>query len=66
MGGSKEKDFIENLIALCRDCHDEYGDKKQYKDFLTQIHFDKMLKTATRIKLSNEIEQNQASKPPLV
>jgi 5-methylcytosine-specific restriction endonuclease McrA len=21
MGGSKTKDFIENLIALCRNCH---------------------------------------------
>jgi len=21
MGGSKEKDFIENLMGLCRDCH---------------------------------------------
>ena len=21
MGGSKEKDFIENLVGLCRECH---------------------------------------------
>ena len=26
MGGSKTKDYIENLQALCRGCHIEYGD----------------------------------------
>lgn len=29
-GGSKEKDFIENLIALTFTEHDQKGDKKQY------------------------------------
>ena len=38
MGGSKTKDNIENIMALCRECHIKYGDKKQYKDFLKQIH----------------------------
>jgi 5-methylcytosine-specific restriction endonuclease McrA len=38
MGGSKEADVIENLMGLCRKCHIEYGDKKQYKDFLKDIH----------------------------
>ena len=38
MGGSKTKDNIENIMALCRECHIKYGDKKQYKDFLTEIH----------------------------
>ena len=41
MGGSKKADNIENLMALCRNCHIEYGDKKQHIDFLTQIHKDK-------------------------
>ena len=41
MGGSKKMDNIENLMALCRNCHIEYGDKKQHIDFLTQIHKDK-------------------------
>jgi len=40
MGGSKTKDFIENLMALCRECHDFYGDKSDYKDFLREIHFE--------------------------
>ena len=34
-----KKDTIENLQALCRSCHVEYGDKKQYKDYLKGIHF---------------------------
>lgn len=38
MGGSKEKDRIENLMALCRACHIDYGDKKQHYDFLNKIH----------------------------
>ena len=42
MGGSKTKDNIENIMALCRDCHMKYGDKKQYKDFLKQIHSTKI------------------------
>jgi hypothetical protein len=41
MGGTKQADNIENLMALCRNCHIEYGDKKQHIDFLTQIHKNK-------------------------
>ena len=42
MGGSKTKDVIENLQALCRPCHVLYGDKKQYKDLLKTVHLVKM------------------------
>lgn len=42
MGGSKKLDNIFNLMALCRDCHIEYGDKKQYKEFLQNIHNTKL------------------------
>lgn len=38
MGSSKEKDNIENLMAVCRECHLKYGDKKQYIDYLKEIH----------------------------
>jgi hypothetical protein len=38
MGGSKLKDGIENIMALCREHHLEYGDKKQYIEYLTDIH----------------------------
>ena len=38
MGGSKTKDYIENLMATCRFHHEFYADKKQYKEFIKQIH----------------------------
>jgi 5-methylcytosine-specific restriction endonuclease McrA len=39
MGGSKVKDFIENLQALCRSCHHEadFGNKLS-KNKLKKIH----------------------------
>jgi 5-methylcytosine-specific restriction endonuclease McrA len=39
MGGSKQADIIENLMALCRKCHVEYGDKTQHKEMLKEIHY---------------------------
>ncbi len=38
MGGSKTADTIENLMALCRECHVEFGDKKHYKELLVATH----------------------------
>ena len=38
MGGSNERDVIENLMALCRGHHIFYGDKKQYKQMLIDTH----------------------------
>ena len=38
MGGSRKTDTIDNLMALCRTCHIDLGDKKQYKEKLIQIH----------------------------
>lgn len=37
MGGT-EKDDIENLMAVCRRCHELKGDKKQYMNELIEIH----------------------------
>jgi len=42
MGGSKQLDVIDNLQALCRECHIKYGDKKQWVEFLNSKHKDKM------------------------
>ena len=42
MGGSKTKDTIENLMALCRECHELYGDKKEWKDWLRNVHNNKI------------------------
>lgn len=38
MGGSKQSDTADNLMALCRECHIKYGDRKQYLDFLKEKH----------------------------
>ena len=38
MGGSQDKDKIENLMAVCRMCHEKYGDKKEYLELLKQTH----------------------------
>lgn len=38
MGGSKELDRVENLMAICRKKHDELGDKTKYKAYLYKTH----------------------------
>jgi 5-methylcytosine-specific restriction endonuclease McrA len=43
MGGSKHLDGVENCMALCRSCHDEYGDKNQHREFLEFTHRKKLL-----------------------
>tara|TARA_R110002074_G_scaffold165947_3_gene326180 strand:- start:113 stop:376 length:264 start_codon:yes stop_codon:yes gene_type:complete len=48
MGGS-EKDNINNLMAVCRTCHIEYGDKKQYLEWLQSIHQEKVKEQAAGI-----------------
>ena len=44
MGGdpTESKDKIENLMALCREDHETYGDITDYKPLLRQIHEKKM------------------------
>jgi len=38
MGGSKNSDHIDNLMAVCRQCHVDYGDRKDKLDYLISIH----------------------------
>lgn len=38
MGGSNNGNTPENLMALCRKCHETYGDKKQWLDYLILKH----------------------------
>jgi len=54
IGGVKENrlDLIENLQAVCRNCHNKYGDKPNELEFLVKKHaerlnmgFDKLWKT---------------------
>jgi hypothetical protein len=42
IGGSKEADAIENLMAICREDHIKFGDKKEYKEWLKSIHLQKL------------------------
>ena len=46
MGGSKHRDVIENLMALCRGCHHEadFGTKLS-QEYLGKIHAVKLKKT---------------------
>jgi 5-methylcytosine-specific restriction endonuclease McrA len=49
MGGDpkRTKDVIENLQALCRQCHEIMGDKKEYMAMLYQVHARKIRPTET-------------------
>jgi len=38
MGGSNTKDFIENLVAMCRYCHNEFEAGRIDKDELQNKH----------------------------
>jgi hypothetical protein len=38
MGGSKDKDDITNLICVCRQCHEFFGEKDEYLEFLKDKH----------------------------
>jgi 5-methylcytosine-specific restriction endonuclease McrA len=42
---------IANLMALCRECHIKYGDKKQYIEMLKEKHFAYIKKFKPRYKL---------------
>jgi 5-methylcytosine-specific restriction endonuclease McrA len=44
MGGSKSADRIENIMALCRKCHDSKGDRKEWKEWLIKLHNIKLKK----------------------
>lgn len=44
MGGTSKPDEISNLMALCRVCHVEFGDKKQFMGLLKNKHNQKLNK----------------------
>ena len=58
MGGSKNADTIENLMAVCRKCHEIFGDKKEHKDYLFKIH-NKIINGKVKRKGENNIRQTQ-------
>jgi 5-methylcytosine-specific restriction endonuclease McrA len=44
MGGSKKLDYIENLVALCRECHEKCHASKEYNEMAKQIHLKNLYK----------------------
>lgn len=40
MGATRKKNNIENLMALTREEHEKYGDKKKYKEYLLAKHME--------------------------
>jgi len=50
MGGTtdKTKNSIFNLMAVCRNCHEKYGDKAQYMTSLKTKHFLHLIQLAVR------------------
>ena len=42
MGGDKNADNINNLMALCRQCHLVMGDTKTHMEYLKSKHKDKV------------------------
>ena len=38
MGGSKTKDYIENLMGLCRKCHNRAEADPQFNNVLKEVH----------------------------
>lgn len=43
MGGSKTKDYIENLVGLCRQCHLDFEAKKITKEELANKHLQNLI-----------------------
>jgi hypothetical protein len=60
MGGTKTEDRIENLIALTREEHLEYGDKKQFMEYLYRKHMEFM--SANGVKFDRAWIQKQIEK----
>lgn len=59
MGGDPtgKKDLIENLMGLCRKCHDDYGDVPEYVPLLTKIHLKFMEINGLAIKFKEYIKR---------
>jgi len=47
-GSSKGKDRVENLMALTRSEHEDFGDKKQYMSFLFRKHMEFLERSGVR------------------
>lgn len=54
-GGSKTKDYIENLMGCCRHHHEKYGDKTGYINFLKACHRHRMIER--QVPFNNDLIQ---------
>ncbi len=59
MGGNPkgDKDEIENLMGMCREHHDEYGDVPECKPLLTEIHLKFMKFNGLKAKYQEYIKR---------
>ena len=48
MGGSKLKDYIDNLIGLCRGCHIEAEEHESFNEYLKLVHIEIVNEIRTR------------------
>lgn len=39
LGSTEKANVIENLMGLCRECHDRYGDINDWLEYLFLTHF---------------------------
>jgi len=42
MGGSKEKDHIENLAGLCRQDHEKAESDPEFNEYVKEVHLSKV------------------------
>ena len=50
MGGSKNKDFIENLVAVCRSCHERAHADTTFNEKLKLKHITELTKKGILFK----------------
>lgn len=55
-----DKDCIENLQAVCRECHNKYGDAPELRHLLYSIHAKRM--SAAGVTYSDTVLQGFAEK----
>lgn len=53
MGGSKLKDYPENLIALCRECHEEVERCKEKNKRCKIVHLKNIIKKMEEEQINN-------------
>ena len=52
MGGNPkgDKDQIENLMAMCRNHHNKFGDSPQHKPMMVEVHLEYMKRNGLKNK----------------